>query len=125
LVQLAGLTLATPFIFLLGWSDSTTVVYASLGVFGIFRGFYDSNLFASLYEVIRPEARATATGAMLAVAFLGGGSAAVAVGWFSQRIGLGPALSATSGCYLVAAAILLTSCLLWFPRDSARIQERI
>lgn len=70
LVQVAGLLLGVPFIFLLGWSEATWVVFASLGLFGICRGLYDSNLFASLYEVVRPEARATATGIMIAVAFL-------------------------------------------------------
>jgi len=122
LVQLAGLTLGAPFIFLLGRAESSVVVFASLGLFGVFRGLYDSNLFASLYEVIRPEARATATGVMLAVAFLGGGSSAVAVGWLSQRIGLGSALASTSVCYLLSAAIILVTCLFWFRRDAGRIQ---
>ena len=122
LVQLAGLTLGAPFIFLLGWSDSSRVVFASLGLFGLCRGLYDSNLFASLYEVVRPEARATATGAMLAVAFLGGGSAALAVGWFSQHVGLGPALASTSLFYWLSGALLLATCVFWFRRDAARIQ---
>ncbi len=121
LVQLTGLVLGAPFIFLLGWADSSLVVFASLGLFGLFRGLYDSNLFASLYEVIRPEARATATGVMLAVAFLGGGSASVAVGWFSQRVGLGSALASTSLFYLLAAGALLVTCIFWFRRDAARI----
>lgn len=122
LIQTAGLVLGAPFVFLLGWADSSVIVFASLGLFGLFRGFYDSNLFASLYEVIRPEARATATGVMLAVAFLGGGSAAVAVGWFSQRVGLGSALASTSVFYLLAAGLLLVTSIRWFRRDAARIR---
>jgi len=122
LIQMAGLVLGAPFIFLLGWSASSRLVFASLGLFGIFRGLYDSNLFASLYEVVRPEARATATGLTLAVGFLGGGSSAVAVGWLSQRIGLGPALASTSLCYLASALLLLWACLAWFNRDAARMQ---
>jgi sugar phosphate permease len=122
LIQTAGLVLGAPFVFLLGWADSSMIVFASLGLFGLFRGLYDSNLFASLYEVIRPEARATATGVMLAVAFLGGGSAAVAVGWFSQRVGLGSALASTSVFYLLAAGLLLVTSIRWFRRDAARIQ---
>ncbi len=124
LIQLAGLVLGAPFIFLLGRSDSSVVVFASLGLFGIFRGLYDSNLFASLYEVVRPEARATATGVMLSVAFLGGGSASLAVGWASQRMGLGPALAATSLFYLLSAALLLVTCIFWFRRDAARMSAR-
>jgi predicted MFS family arabinose efflux permease len=120
LIQLTGLVLAVPFIFLLGWSGSQMVVFISMGLFGLFRGLYDSNLFASLYEVVRPQARATATGIMLAVGFLGGGSSALAVGWMSRRIGLGMALSATSASYVIAAALMGATCLWWFQRDSVR-----
>jgi predicted MFS family arabinose efflux permease len=123
LIQMAGLALGAPFVFLLGRASSDLVVFASLGLFGFCRGLYDSNLFASLYEVVRPEARATATGVMLAVAFLGGGSASVAVGWFSQRVGLGPALASTALFYLLAAGLLLMTSVLWFQRDAARIQR--
>ena len=125
LIQLAGLTMGAPFIFLLGWADSSLVVFVSLGLFGLCRGLYDSNLFASLYEVVRPEARATATGLMLAVAFLGGGSAALAVGWLSQHIGLDSALASTSVFYLLAAAVLLATCLFWFRRDAARMRAAL
>jgi predicted MFS family arabinose efflux permease len=121
LIQTAGLVLGAPFVFLVGWASSSVIVFVSLGLFGVFRGLYDSNLFASLYEVIRPEARATATGVMLAVAFLGGGSAAVVVGWFSQRVGLGSALASTSVFYLIAAGLLLVTSIRWFRRDAARI----
>ncbi len=120
LIQLAGLVLGAPFIFLLGWADSSPLVFLALGLFGLFRGLYDSNLFASLYEVIRPEARATATGVMLAVAFFGGGSASVAVGWLSNRIGLDSALASTSVFYLLSASLLLVTCILWFRRDAGR-----
>lgn len=122
LIQLAGLAMGAPFIFLLGWADSSIVVFASLGLFGLCRGLYDSNLFASLYEVVHPEARATATGLMLAVAFLGGGSASLIVGWLSQHIGLDSALASTSVFYLLAAIILSVTCLFWFRRDAARMR---
>jgi predicted MFS family arabinose efflux permease len=123
LTQAAGLLLGAPFIFLLGWSPSTHIVFVSLALFGVFRGMYDSNLFASLYEVVRPEARATATGIMLAVAFLAGGSAALVTGWLSQRIGLGPALASASLWYLAGGLIILLDCWIWFRRDAARMQR--
>jgi MFS family permease len=124
-VQLAGLLGGAPFVYLMGRADSSIVVFTSLGLFGLFRGLYDSNLFASLYEVVRPEARATATGTMLAVAFLGGGSSAVAVGWLSQRIGLDAALSSTSVFYVAAAGLLLATCLFWFRRDALAVEAAV
>lgn len=122
LVQVAGLALGAPFIFLLGWSNSTAVVYASLGLFGVFRGFYDSNLFASLYEVVRPQARATATGIMLCAAFLGGGTAPLLIGWLGQQFSLGLALASTSVFYLAGAAVIALDCRWWFLRDAGRVQ---
>ena len=58
---------------------------ASLALFGVFRGFYDSNTYPALYHVIRPESRATATGMFLAAGFLGGGFAPVVVGWMAEK----------------------------------------
>ncbi len=125
LVQVVGLVLGAPFIFLLGWSGSSVVVFASLGLYGFFRGLYDSNLFASLYEVVRPEARATATGFMICVAFLCGGFAPVIIGWLSAQMSLGMALASTSLCYLGGGLLILLNCAVWFRRDSARMQRAI
>lgn len=122
ITQILGLAAAVPFIFLMGRSDSQVVVFASLGLFGLFRGFYDSNLFASPYEVISPRSRATATGLMLAVAFLLGGASPMLTGWLSQRLTLGAALSATSLFYLAAALLLTLDAARFFRRGVARLQ---
>jgi MFS family permease len=125
LIQLAGLFLGAPFIFLLGWSASKMVVYASLGLFGLFRGLYDSNLLPSLYEVIRPQSRATSTGIMIGAAFLGGGFAPVAIGWLSDRMSLGSALSGMSLCYVFSGAVIAVDCLLFFRKDSLRMRASL
>jgi predicted MFS family arabinose efflux permease len=122
LIQAVGLLCGAPIIWLLYRADSRGFVFVALGLFGFFRGLYDSNLFASLYEVVRPEARATATGLMLCVAFFGGGSSSVIVGWLSQRAGLGEALALTSLAYVLAGAALLLMCRVWFLRDAASMR---
>lgn len=122
LTQIFGLSLAAPFIYLTGASADRLLVFASLGLFGVFRGFYDSNLLASPYEVIRPQARATATGLMLAAAFLLGGVSPMLTGWLSQKLSLGPALSVTSGFYLAAAALLAADALLFFRKGAMRLK---
>ena len=119
-VQVAGLLLGAPFIYLLGISSERTVVFAALTLFGVFRGFYDSNLFTSLYEVIRPASRATATGLMLAVAFFGGGFAPVVTGWLGKQFTLGAALAATSVCYLFSAAMIAAATLVFFRNDARK-----
>lgn len=122
LIQAVGLLAAAPVIWFLYRSDSISFVFVALGLFGFFRGLYDSNLFASLYEVVRPEARATATGLMLCVAFLGGGSSSLIVGWLSQQTGLSQALSFSSLAYLFAASMILLACRVWFQRDAAEMR---
>lgn len=120
-IQAAGLIAGAPFIYLLGTSNRASIVFAALFLFGLFRGIYDSNLFASLYEVIRPRARATATGLMLAVAFLGGGFAPVITGWLGQQLSLGAAIAATSICYVGGALLIAAAVSVCFQRDSARL----
>lgn len=121
-IQIAGLLLGVPFIFLMGRSDSVPVVFLALALFGLFRGLYDSNLFASLYEVIRPEARATATGIMIAAAFLIGGWGSVAVGWLAGRIGLGNAIAASSLGYVFGGLMIFLAARIFFQRDAARMR---
>jgi predicted MFS family arabinose efflux permease len=123
IIQAAGLFLGAPFIFLMGWSTSKPLVYASLGLFGIFRGFYDSNLLPSLYEVIRPQSRGTSTGIMIGLAFLGGGFAPWAIGWFSDRLGLGTALSAMSLCYVASGILITIDCACFFKPDCLRMRS--
>lgn len=122
LIQVIGLLLGAPFLYLLGASSETVVVYAALFAFGIFRGLYDSNLFASLYEVVRPEGRATATGLMLCAAFLGGGTAPLVIGLLSRWLPLGQAMSFTAALYVLGGLILILDCALWFRRDAGRLR---
>lgn len=124
-LQSTALLLGAPFVFLLGWSDSRNVVFAALGLAGLFRGLYESNLFASLYEVIRPQSRATSTGMMIGIAYFGGGFAPLVIGWLSDRIALGAALSSMSVCYLAGGSIIALDCWLFFRRDSHRMRESL
>ncbi len=124
-IQSVGLLLGAPFIFLLGRSDSKAVVFVSLGLFGVFRGLYESNLFASLYEVIRPQSRATSTGIMIGAAYFGGGFAPVVIGWISDRMTLGSALSDMSLCYVASAIIIAIDCSLFFRDDSLRMRTSL
>jgi sugar phosphate permease len=69
-LQSFALLLGVPFICFLGLANTTTELFIALGLFGLFRGIYDANIFASLYEVVPAEMRAAASGIMLMFAFL-------------------------------------------------------
>ncbi len=124
LIQGVGLLGSVPFIYWIGHAGSAGSVFIALGLFGVFRGLYDSNLFASLYEVIPPNARATGTALMLSAGFLIGGSSPVVVGQLSQTMGLGPALGSTAVCYLAAGVIMMGNAWLWFETDARKMRTQ-
>jgi MFS family permease len=107
-VQAAALLCGAPFVFLCSRTRSIPLLAAALLVWGLFKGIYDANIFASLFDLIPPESRGTAAGIMNMVGWLvGGGLAPVAIGFLATHIGLAASLSLTAAVYLLGAAILL------------------
>jgi MFS family permease len=100
LTQALGLFLGVPFIFLTGWTLSVPVLVLAMLGFGFFKGLYDANIWASLYDVVRPERRATALGFMNAIGWVGGATAPVLVAVAARHYGMSAALSANSLIYL-------------------------
>ncbi|MBI5084501.1 MAG: MFS transporter, partial [Acidobacteria bacterium] len=75
--------------------------------FGYAKGLYDANIWASLYDVVKPERRGTALGFMNSMAWLGGSAGPVAVAYAAQTLGMGAAISASSIVYLLTGFLLL------------------
>lgn len=105
--QAAGLLMGVLFLFLTGWTLSVQLLIVAMIGFGFCKGIYESNIWASLYDVVRPERRASAVGIMNSLGWLGGGIAPLAVAAGSQRFGMGACLSATSLVYVLSAVILI------------------
>jgi MFS family permease len=106
MAQSLGLLCGVPFIFLTGWTLSIPVLILAMIGFGYFKGIYDANIWASLYDVVKPERRATALGLMNAIGWFGGGIAPVAIAAASQRYGMSACLSANSVIYLCFGLLL-------------------
>jgi MFS family permease len=85
ITQAIGLFLGVPFVFLTGWTVAVPVLVLAMAGFGYFKGMYDANIWASLYDVVKPAHRATALGLMNSIGWLGGGVAPVAVAYASER----------------------------------------
>ena len=64
-------------------------------------------LWASLYDVVQVERRATAVGLMNSIGWLGGGVAPVAIAAASQRFGMSACLSANSAIYVLCGMLLV------------------
>ena len=122
LILFAGLAGGVPFIYLLGSSSDRVVVFIALALFGFCRGMFDSNEFAAVYDVIRPEARATVTGMMMCMGFIAGGFAPLLVGKLGHTLGLDTAVSWLAAAYAVGAVAAGSACLFTFRQDLAKMR---
>lgn len=116
-VQALGLLLGAPFIYGISMSNTQLLTYIALFLFGIFRGWYDSNIVASLYEVVSPKIRSSAYGLMLACAFLIGSFAPYLLGVLKPTLGLTTGLASLSGVYVLGSLFLWAGAFLFFDRD--------
>jgi len=98
-VQVLGLMGGVGFLFLTGVSSSVRIVLASMAGFGFFKGLYDANIWASLYDFVKLERRGLATGLMNSLGWLGGGFAPIVVAALAARYSLGTSISLTSIVY--------------------------
>jgi MFS family permease len=115
--EFVGLLLGAPFIFLMGYTSSLYVSYAMLALFGIFRGIYDSNLYAALFDVIEPKLRASSVGIMTAFAFLVGAMAPLALGYIKTHYGLSIGISSLSVFYFIGAIMVLIGIRFFFKKE--------
>jgi MFS family permease len=121
-VQLVGVLGGAPFVVLCGLTQSIGWLVVALTAWGLFKGLYDANIFASVFDVVGPEQRGIAAGFMNTIGWLaGGGTAPVVIGVIATRHGLGTAIALASVVYLAAAALLLAGIVLFVRRDSERV----
>lgn len=118
LVQALGLLLGAPFIYLMANSSTTSGTYVALFLFGVFRGVYDSNIFASLYEVVRPVIRSTSSGLMLMFAFLVGAFSPYLLGVLKPVLGFSSALGWLWIFYIAGGSMILVALLRYYRSDS-------
>jgi MFS family permease len=122
-VQAIGIGLEAPFAAWCALTGSFHWLIVSLLAWGIFKGFYEANIFASMFDVILPEARGTATGFMNMMGWLaGGGTAPVVVGLLADRIGLSRSVALTAFSYLAASILLSIGAFKFAPRDTQRME---
>jgi MFS family permease len=127
LVQAFGLLAGATFVGLVGLTRSPSTLIAAMTAFGLCKGLYDSNIFASLYDFIEPRARATAVGIMNSVGWCGGALGPLAVG-FATKYGrhgadtvanMSEAIAFGAVFYVIGGAILLYAGLVSARRDLA------
>jgi MFS family permease len=106
MTQTLGLFCGVPFIFVVGWTLDVPVLILAMACFGLFKGLYDSNIWASVHDVVPPERRATAVGVINSISWLGAAGATMTIAHASERFGMSACISATSLIYLFLAIAL-------------------
>ena len=126
MVQAAGLLVGAGFVSVVGKTESTTTLIVAMTLFGVCKGFYDSGIFASLYDSIEPRARGTAAGLMNTVGWGGGALGPLFVGMASkygkkptEMENMSDAIAFGGVIYLVAALLLVVAIILF--RRSAHL----
>jgi sugar phosphate permease len=120
-IQAAALLCGAPFIYWLGTAGTPFALCAALFCFGVFRGIYDANIFAALYEVVEPEIRSSASGIMLMFAFLAGAFSPYMLGALRPTLGLAAGLSWLGLSYILGAVCIGIAALFFFKRDREKI----
>ena len=84
MVQALGLLGGAGWVLVVGETSSVAWLLIGMTAFGVCKGFYDSGIFAALYDVVEPRARGTAAGLMNAVGWGGGALGPLWVGLATQ-----------------------------------------
>lgn len=117
ILQSACLLLGAPFIVLMGMGNTKFAIYVGMGGFGFFRGLFESNTYASLYDVIEPRLRSSASGVMIFFAFMAGAFSPWMLGELKPRLGLARGMTSLSIPYLLGATAILIALLFFFKKD--------
>lgn len=116
-VPMLGLLAGAPFIYLIGKSASLTMLYSALVLFGLFRGVYEANLWASLYDIIDVRYRSAATGFMLSFGLVIGALSPYILGLLKPAFGLANGFACLSAVYVGSAVCILIAVLFFYKND--------
>jgi len=117
IVPMLGLLAGAPFIYLMGKSGSLSVLYVTLVLFGLFRGVYEANLWASIYDMIDVRYRSAATGFMLSFGLVIGALAPYILGILKPVFGLANGFACLSAVYVCSALCILIAVLFFYKKD--------
>lgn len=118
--QILALLCGAPMLLWIGLAPSFAGLLVAVSAYGVFRGFFEVNTHASLFDVVPPQFRSTAVGLLNMIAFFFGGLSGVAMGALSQRWGvrgfeMGFGVMAAS--YALGAALMAVSFFFTFRRN--------
>ncbi|MCO5238680.1 MAG: MFS transporter [Chitinophagaceae bacterium] len=123
LMQGIGLLCATPFIVIMGSSNTLIMIYFGFAGFGFARAFFDANTYAVLYDVIPQKFHSSASGIMITIGFLVGSFAPLVLGYLKPVLGLSFGISALSVIWLFSGILLIIAYKYFFKKDYSKNME--
>ena len=120
LLQTVALLLGAPALILFGFAPSCIAAWAGVALYGVFRGLFEVNAHASLFDVVPPCHRSTAEGLMTMVAFFTGSLSPLMIGALSDKYGVRGfeiGFSILGVGYLLGAAAIAASFFFTFKKD--------
>ena len=112
-----GLAAAVPFILLMANAGSLPLCCVAMGLFGFFRGVYDSNILAALFDVIPSRCHATASSLMLACAATMGSAAPTVLGWIGDHASLRSGFASLAAFYFAGAVALAVARVFFLSKE--------
>ena len=122
--QSLALLSGAPMLLWIGFAPSFAALLVAASCYGVFRGFFEVNTHASLFDVVPPQFRSTAVGLLNMIAFFFGGLSGVAMGALSQRWGVRGfeiGFGIMAGAYALGAALMAFSFFFTFNKN--RVME--
>lgn len=123
--QVLALLCGAPMLAWIGLAPSFVGLLVAASTYGVFRGFFEVNTHASLFDVVSPEHRSTAVGLLNMIAFFFGGLSGVAMGALSQKWGvrgLEIGFGVMAAAYAVGALLMAYSFFFTFRKN--RVVEK-
>ena len=116
-VNAAGLVLCVPGLLLSAFAPTASLCIAGTALFGFATGVYDSNIYASLFEVVKPRYRAAAVGVFGCGGSVIGASGPAVLGWMNAHFSMSAGIASLSVFALAGAAAIGTARIFFFKRD--------
>ena len=116
-MNIIGLLVGAPFIWWMAQANTFHAICAAMGLFGFWRGVYDSNQFASIFDVVEPRYRASAMGIMLSFAFIVAAIAPVVLGFVKDASSLQVGMESLTWFFIAGAAVITIARFAFLKRD--------
>ena len=116
-VNIAGLALCVPGLILAAFAPTAALCIIGTALFGFATGVYDSNIYASLFEVVKPRYRAAAVGVFGCGGSVIGASGPAVLGWMNAHFSMSSGMASLSVFALAGAVVIGVARIFFFERD--------